>query len=259
MVQAERDQHPVDEAVEEGAERARAADELADRGQAGVEDRVEVAEDEAEEEAGEGDDDRHEAPAAEEAEVGRQLDRVVPVEEGRGDEADEDPAEDGVVDHRLPAARGLLPFEHERRHRLEDRLDDEVAGDGREGGRPVRLAGEADRDADGEEDRQVREDRAARRAHGLEEGADDRGVDLAEEVGLAEPEQDAGRRQQRDRQHQALAEPLELGEPGDPQAPGRRCGALRRGCRRAHGTPSSSSAGTGRARWPGPVERLAQT
>ena len=47
-----------------------------------------------------------------------------------------------------------------------------------------------------------------------------RDIDAAEQVGLPQAEQDARRRQHGDRQHEALAESLELGEPGDPQAPG---------------------------------------
>jgi hypothetical protein len=40
-------------------------------------------------------------------------------------------------------------------------------------------------------------------------------VDSAEQVVLAETQQDSSRRQHCDRQHQALAEPLQLGEPGE--------------------------------------------
>ena len=52
MVQAERNQHPVGESVDEGAQRARAADELAEARQPRIEDRIEVAHGEPEEQAG---------------------------------------------------------------------------------------------------------------------------------------------------------------------------------------------------------------
>ena len=224
MVQAERDQHPVDEAVDERPDRTRPADELGDVGQPHVEEGVEVAQAEPDEERRERDHDGHEPAAAEEAEVGRQLDRVVAVEEPRRHDADDDAGEDAVVDHRLLTGRGGLAGEHDRRHRLEDLGDDEVARHCREGRRSVRLASEADGHTDREQQRQVREDRAAGRAHRVEEGADDRRVVLAEQVLLPEPEQDSGRGQQCDGEHQALAEALELAESGDPQAASLRLG-----------------------------------
>ena len=60
------------------------------------------------------------------------------------------------------------------------------------------LARETDRDADGEEQAEVGEDRVARRG--------DRGD--VEQVGLAEPQQQAGDRQHRDGQHQRAAHAL---------------------------------------------------
>ena len=219
MMQTERDQHAVGEAVEEGADRPRAADRGTDGGQAGVEDRVEVAEPEADDQAGERDHDRHEPAAAEEAQVGGQLDVVVLVEQPGGHQADDQAGEDAVVDHRLFALGVRDPLEHDRRHRLEDRLDHQVAGDRGERGGAVRLLGEADRDTDGEQQRQRREDRSAAGAHGVEARPDHRGVDLPEQVGLAEPQQQAGGGQQRDGEHQALAQALELGESGE-AAPG---------------------------------------
>ena len=51
VVQTERDQHAVGEAVDERTERTRTADELTERGQPRVEDRIEVAHREREEQA----------------------------------------------------------------------------------------------------------------------------------------------------------------------------------------------------------------
>ncbi len=224
VVQAERDQHPVDESVHERTDRTRSTDELGDAGETHVEEGVEVAETEPDEERRQRDHDGHEPSAAEEAEVGRQLDRVVAVEEPRRHHSDDDAGEDAVVDHRLVTARGGLPCEHDRRHGLEDLRDDEVARHGRQGRRSVRLAGEADGHTDREQQRQVGEDRAAGSAHRVEEGADDRRVVLAEQVLLPEAKQDSCRRQQRDGEHQALAEALELGEARDAQAASSRLG-----------------------------------
>ena len=212
VVQAERNQHAVGESVDEGAQRARAADELAEARQPRVEDRIEVAHREREEQARQRHHDRDEAPASEESEVGRQLDGVVAVEQPRGEQADHDAREHAVVDLGLVAGLVDLAGEHDRRHGLEHRLDHQVAHDGRQCGRTVGLPGESDGDADGEQQRQVGEHRVARGAHGLEERPDDRGLDSAQQVGLAQPEQDARRGQHRDRQHEALAQPLQLRE-----------------------------------------------
>ncbi len=246
MVQPQGDEHAVDEAVEEGSEHAGATDELADRGQPGVEQRVEPTHAEADRQARQRDHDGDESAAAEEAEVRRQLDVVVAVEEPGGDQAEDDAAEDAVVDRRLLARHVGDPVEHDRGHRGEDRLHHEVASHRCQGGRPVGLASETDGHADREEQGEVGEDGAARGAHRLEERADDGGVDLAQQVGLAEPEQDAGRGKQSDRQHEALAESLQLREPRDAQ-PGA-SGSLRvSGRRGGHGV--LLAVGGDRRRW----------
>ena len=217
MVQAERNQHAVGEAVDERAERTRAADELAEAGQAGVEDRIEVAHREREEQARHRHHDRDEAPAAEESEIRGQLDGVVAVEQPRGEQTDHDSGEHAVVDLGLVAGLVDLAREHDRRHGLEHRLHHQVAHDGRQCGRTVGLLGESDGDADGEEQREVVEQRVAGGAHRLEERPDDRSLDAAQQVGLAQPQQDARRGQHRDRQHEALAESLQLCEAGNAQ------------------------------------------
>ena len=191
VVQAQRDQHAVHEAVGEGPEEAGRGDELAEACQARVEDRVEVAEREAGDQGGERHHDRHEAATSEEAEIGRQFDVVVLVEQPGREQADDDAREHAVVDHRLVARLVNHALEDDRRHGREHAVDDEVAGDRGQRGRPVGLLGEADGDAHGEQQGQVGEDGVARGAHGVEERADHRGVDPAEQVVLAEPEQDA--------------------------------------------------------------------
>ena len=95
---------------------------------------------------------------------------------------------------------------------VEHRVHHEVAHDGSQRSRPVGLAGEPDRDTDRKQQRQVGEQGTARGAHGHEERPDDRGVDPAQQVVLTQPEQDARRGQHGDRQHQALAESLQLRE-----------------------------------------------
>ncbi len=212
MVQAERKQHAVGEPVYERAESARSGDELAEPGQSSVEDRIEVAHREREEERRQRHHDRDEASAAEEAEIGRQFDGVVAVEEPGGEQADHDAREDLVVDLRLFAGLVDLAGENDRRHRLEHRLHHQVAHDGGQCCRTVRLFREADRDADCEKKGQVGEHRTAGSAHRLEEGADDRGLDPAQQVRLAQAEQDSRRGQHRNRQHEALAQALQLCE-----------------------------------------------
>jgi len=101
VVQTDRNQQAVDEAVDESTDDPGATDERTHPGQAGVEDRVEVAEREAHDQAGQRGDDRHEAPAAEEAQIWGQLNVVVAVEQPGCDQADRDAGEDAVVDDGL--------------------------------------------------------------------------------------------------------------------------------------------------------------
>ena len=98
MVQAHRDQHPVGEAVDERSESPRAADELAQPSESGIEDRIEVAHGEGDYQDRQRDDDGYEAPPAEESQVGREGDGVIAVEQCRRHQTDHDPAEHAVVD-----------------------------------------------------------------------------------------------------------------------------------------------------------------
>lgn len=75
---------------------------------------------EGEEQARQGNRDRNEAPAPEEAEIRRQLDRVVTVVEPRGEQADQDSGEHAVVDLGLVTRLVDLARENDRRHRLEE-------------------------------------------------------------------------------------------------------------------------------------------
>lgn len=179
VVQADRDQHPVGEAVDERAERPGATDESTHSGQTGVEQRIQPGHAEGDQQHRQRDHDRYESATAEEAEVGRQLDLVVAVEQPRGHQPDHDATQDAVVDR-------LVPVEHHRRHRLEDTVEHEVAGQSRQRGRAVGLLGEADGHADREQQTEVGVDRTACRAHRVEERADHRRVDAAEQVILSE-------------------------------------------------------------------------
>ncbi len=80
---------------------------------------------------------------------------------------------------------------------------DEIADDGRETGRAVVLARDADGDSDREQYAEVRE-------YCLAGSRDCRQV---QQVRLAEPQQQAGDRQYRDRQHQRPSELLQAREP----------------------------------------------
>ena len=218
VVQPNGNQHPVGEAVGEGSQRTGPADELAQAGQSGVEERIEVAHRERDHQNGQRHDDRHKSPPTEETEVRRQLDGVVPVEQPGGEESDDDAAQHAVVDLRLITGLVQDPVQHDRRHGLEHRLHHQVADDRRQCGGPVGLAGEPDGHTHGEQQGEVVEQCATGRAHGLEERADHRGLDPAQQVILAQAQQDARRREHSDRQHEALAEPLQLRETGDVQS-----------------------------------------
>ena len=113
VMQAERQQRALDDAVEREGEAGvpgrRPAREGVDRP---PDRRPDDAQDDAGDDARQRRDDRHEALAREEAEIGRQLDPVVPVEQPSGDAADDDAAEDTRLD-RLDAHDGLrLVAEH---------------------------------------------------------------------------------------------------------------------------------------------------
>ena len=191
VVQANRNQHAVGEPVDERAESAGPTDKPAQAGQSGVEDRIEIAHRESDHQGGQRHRDRHETSTAEESEVRRQLDGVVPVKEPRGQQAHDDAAEHAVVDLGLSARAVDLTGEYERRHRLEHRLHHQVTNDRGQCGRAVGLAGKTNRHADSEQQRQVGEQRATGGAHRLEERADHRGLDPAEQVILAQSKENS--------------------------------------------------------------------
>ena len=175
------------------------------------------AEDDGPDDAGHGREHRDQATAAEERQRGGQLRAVVALpQQGRGDaddDAAEDPGVDGVRRRDLHLAGevgvgdGGLQLEVGcgvvGQHVLEHQVADQ-AGQGRG---PVGLLREADGDAEGEEHREVVEDRPTGQAQDLE-----RRPDPAEQVILAEAQQQAGRRQDCDGQHEALADTLQRGE-----------------------------------------------
>ena len=109
-------------ATADAEDRGRAADEQRHERGPAIEDRIEVAHRERDEQACHRHHDRDEPPAAEESEVRRQLDGVVAVEQPRGDQADHDAREHAVVDLGLVAGLVDLAGEHDRRHGLEHRL-----------------------------------------------------------------------------------------------------------------------------------------
>ena len=157
MVQANGNQHSVGESVGERTERSGAADELPKPGKASVEDWVEVTHTEGDYQAGQRNDDRHEPPAAEKAEIRWQLNGVVPVEQHGGNQTDDDPAQNAVVDLRLFPGGVQHVGQYDRRHRFEHGLHHQIADHRRQRGGAVGLAGETDRHTDGEKHGQVGE------------------------------------------------------------------------------------------------------
>ncbi|MOA11612.1 hypothetical protein D3C78_1315630 [compost metagenome] len=184
-MQAGDDQQAVEHAEDERTnaatlhhQRAEAVDAVLDR-------RPDIAEHHAQAHGGEPGDNRHEPSATEEGQVFRQLDVLEAVVQRAGHQAADDPGEHAHVDARV---------EH-----LEGGDHHQVADHPGKPRRTVVVLGETDRDADGEDHRQVGEDHLA----GV---VDDRDV---QQVGIAQAQQQAGNRQDRDRQHQRAAEALQ--------------------------------------------------
>src|SRR5688572_9272829 len=193
-MQARDDQDAVQDAVDKQPDLARAEHCAAQAVHALLERRPAPAERTGEHEPGKARDDRDEAPPAEEREIARQAYLgVAVVEEPR------DAARDQSRGHReLRHGAGRDAGQH-----LGAARRDEIAHDRGEARRAMVLAGDADRDADCEQDPEIGEDRLAR-------GGDGRQV---EEIGLSEAQQEAGNRQDCDRQHQSAPELLQAGEP----------------------------------------------
>ena len=207
MVQAGRDQqavgHAVDAAADDGSCSATASPtHVSPELNTGYSERHEDTDDE----TGDGGEDGNEPAPVEESEVVGQLGAVEPLPQNRGQQTHHDAGEHTVVDQRLVAVRVGLAFEDDRRHGLEHAVDDHVSDHGGQGGGTVGLLGPSDGDTHREDERQPGE-------HCLAGCGDDgRGgvhrLEPAEQVVLAEPQQDAGRGKYRDRQHQAAAEAL---------------------------------------------------
>src|SRR5680860_1056411 len=157
VVQPERDQKTIDDTEDAATDDRASGQRLTEVGQQVVEDRVQQAQRNAEHDSRERGDDRHETPPAEESEIVRQLDPVVPLPQDRSGDTDQDAAEDAVVDGLLLCALRRSPVDV-RRHRGEHAVEYEVPDDRRQRRRPVGLASEPDGDTYREDDRQVVED-----------------------------------------------------------------------------------------------------
>jgi hypothetical protein len=206
VVQAQRDQQPVERAVDEATDDVVVGNPVGDVLEAFVERRVDQAEQDRDDDRRERRDHGDETPPSEERQVVGQLDPVVALPQQTCGDAHDDAAQDAVVDQLLGAALGRR-VQDERRHRIPDALEHEVADDGCECGGAVGLLGQADRHADREEQRQVGEQCVAGCAH---HGGD---LDPApavstEQVRLSEPEQQGRCWQGSDRQHEAATELL---------------------------------------------------
>ena len=173
----------------------KAVDRVADR-------RPDEAQHRADEDDGKSGDDRHRAFAGEKAEIGRELYFVEAIESPGGDQPDDDAAEDAGLDRRNAHDRLHLDAPQFRADAHRGEKDDVTGGAGQRGDAVV--FGQADGDADGEEQRQIAEDRVARFRHDERDA-----LGQPREVRAADAEQDAGDRQHRDRQHHALADLLE--------------------------------------------------
>ena len=236
VVQAERDQCALDDTEDQRADVARARDEAAECEDALLRQRPDEVEADADEEVGDRRDDRHEARAAEERQRVRQDDLMELIVEVRDADADDDATEDAHLIRHDAARACNRALEHARRDRtvrqdLAVELEHGVAGavhdeEGDHGGESCDLAlclGHADGDADGEDDRQVAENRAARAGHDGQQAAEERSIteDGFETIRLdgrrigercADAEQDTGDRQHGDRQHEAAADALQYAE-----------------------------------------------
>jgi hypothetical protein len=110
VVQAEWDQQPVHDTVDADAESTRADELITGPADAGASEEPEQRDCDRGDQRGECCDDRHESAAAEEREPGRQLHPVVALPEHRGEQADEDAAQDaGGVG--LCQVKGLHAFD----------------------------------------------------------------------------------------------------------------------------------------------------
>ncbi|EDX25581.1 hypothetical protein SSAG_05419 [Streptomyces sp. Mg1] len=276
LVHADRDQRAVDDTEEAGADGAQSGHPLAEVGDDLTDRLPDQTEEHAGQDADEGHDDRDETAAVEEAEPVHQLGAVVALPQDRGEQAHDDAAEDaGVVVRRGDVDTLVLGGVDDglgHREGGEDVLVDEEADERGERRGTVRLLREADRDADAEQQRQVRED-------GVTGGGEHRGdlapaeTVLAEDVGLAEAQQDAGGGQDGDGQLEAAADLLQTLDQTGPPLLGGRCGGVSsrthnflRGARRRQGggtkrTATSRKGGTrrrGKRSWSTPMHGVDQ-
>ena len=236
MVQAKGDQSALDDAEDQRADVARARHEAAEREDALLCERPDEVHGDADEEEDDRRDDGHEARAAEERQRVRQHDLVVLVVQPSDADADDDAAEDAHLKRQDTAARRDRAFEHrgcdrtvredlpaDLQHGVARRVHDEEGDHGRKRRDLLLRLRHADGDADGEDDRQVAEDRAARVRHDGEKRVkrrsraeyggkavrlDGRGI----RERRAESQEYAGDRQDGNGQHEAASDALEYTE-----------------------------------------------
>ncbi len=143
-MQAGNDQQAVEHAEDERANAAAFHHQRAEGIDAVLDRRPDVAEHHAQPDGCEPGDDRHEAPAAEERQVLRQLDVLEAVVQRAGHQAADDPGEHAHVDARVEHLEG---GDH---HQVTDHPGQACGA--------VVVLGKPDSDADGEDHRQVGED-----------------------------------------------------------------------------------------------------
>ena len=128
--------------------------------------------------------DGHKPSSSKKSQVLREFDVTESVVQRAAHQAADDPREHAHVD---------LWIKH-----LERGDHHQIADSARQPSGAVVVAGETDGDANGEDERQIGENRAARCVH-------DRDV---QQVGITQAQQQAGNRQDGDGQHQGAAQPL---------------------------------------------------
>ncbi len=199
LVHADRDQRAVHRAEQGRAARSETGHPLAEVRDAVADRLPDESEEDAQHDADEGRDDRHEPAAVEEAEPVDQLRAVEPLPQHGREQTHDDAAEDaGVVVRRLDDL-ALFYVLLGQREGLEDLAVDEEAHHRGEGRGTVGLLGEADGHTDAEQQRQGTGQRAARV---VEHGGDlvPAQAVLAEDVVLAEADHDACGGQDGDRE-----------------------------------------------------------
>ena len=190
MVQAERDERTLDEAVQPGACVARCENEAAQGVDTGLDDRPDVVHRDTDNQINRSRDDRDKAGAAEEGQYLRQLNLVILIVQGGNAEADQNTAEYAHL-QRVDAdnacgCTGQVRCAEVGNHRADGRMHDEECNRCRQCCDFLLLLGHTDGRAHGEDNGQVAEYDRACRVEYLQDGIDEgtRAHDAHQPVGF---------------------------------------------------------------------------